>query len=96
MPSFKEVISYQSADGSWSAASLEVLTKFFCWKDCETSLSKTCLATVLALYVLQEDFPDREPEWQLIAQKAKRYLNGQAVDIQHELNKIDELILATL
>ena len=36
--------------------------------------------TLVALYVLQEEFGAREAEWRLIAKKAKTYLKQEGID----------------
>ena len=36
-------------------------------------------ATLLALYVLQKAYADKEGEWQLIATKAKKYLKANGI-----------------
>jgi len=30
--------------------------------------------TIIALYILKEEFPDKKDEWQLLAKKAKEFL----------------------
>ena len=42
----------------------------------EVSQHGAAWTTLLALYVLQQKFSDRESEWQLIAAKAKKFLKS--------------------
>ena len=93
-PSFDSVIALQSSDGNWSASAREVLARCIDGGAVEDPAVRqalsTCLAgsnqaideayfTLLALFILEEAFPDKEKEWQLIADKARSYLEQAGV-----------------
>lgn len=48
------------------------------------------MATLIAIYLLTEAYPDKSAEWALLAKKAKDYLKQQGVDKPDAyLNKIN-------
>ena len=79
----------QTSEGNWSVDSRSVLTtyiegSFIDDADVQQALESVQLAdganretiylTLLAIYILQEAFPDYEDEWTLIVRKARTFL----------------------
>jgi hypothetical protein len=76
--SYKEVVKLQSTNGSWSDSAEPFLSQFLRSAPVSSSISdKTVLMTLLALCVLESVFGDEEAEWQMIAKKAKLFLQKQ-------------------
>ena len=64
--------------------------KFFTGQICATMTAEEVFLTLLALYVLEELFSDREEEWSLIADKAKKFLKQAGIAKPDSyLNKIE-------
>ena len=53
---------------------------------------ETAFLTLLALFILEEAFLDNEDEWQMIAKKAKTYLEQAGVDKPNTLMRKFSLI----
>ena len=84
------LLAQSSTTGSWSDISL--IMSFFSnssevdAKKADALVNVTDVAqhgavwaTLLALYILQKKFEDKESEWQLIATKAKNFLKSQGI-----------------
>jgi hypothetical protein len=86
---FKELIACQHSSGYWPESCQQLLSSFFKDGGCQDAvliselqaLAKglsspvgDVLTTILALFILQEKFEDREDEWTLLAKKAKAWL----------------------
>ena len=92
-PSFASVIKLQSSSGFWSSASRHVLAQ--CLENDQSEDADVMQAleqlgipndameqvylTLLALFILEESFPENAQEWQMIARKAKTYLEQAGV-----------------
>lgn len=66
--------------------SASVLARFFTAKkvppqqlDANVAQKETVWLTLLALYILEDQYLDREGEWTLLAQKAKAFLKKNGV-----------------
>ena len=91
VPSFKDVIQQQHIDGYWKDSAESILSQFFMGKtiidaavldeinkaDIENVIRANL--TLVALYILQEEFEGREEEWKLIAKKGKEYLKSVGI-----------------
>lgn len=97
-PAFNAVIMGQSAVGNWKQEGFETLRK--CIEDDGRDQSffdklrrhfanpEEVYMTLLALYILEEGFADREDEWQLIANKAKDWLKKVGLaNIRHFISR---------
>ena len=93
-PSFDTVIQGQSTNGSWDSSKASILARCITGNTIEDAgvrqaLSQVTLSsganselvylTLLALFILQECFDDYEDEWELIARKAKTFLQSAGV-----------------
>ena len=93
-PSFDTVIQGQSTNGSWDSSKASILARCIAGNTIEDAgvrqaLSQVTLSsgaeselvylTLLALFILQECFDDYEDEWELIARKAKTFLQSSGV-----------------
>ena len=93
-PSFDTVIQGQSTNGSWDSSKASILARCIAGNTIEDAgvrqaLSQVTLSsgaeselvylTLLALFILQECFDDCEDEWELIARKAKTFLQSAGV-----------------
>jgi hypothetical protein len=93
--SFKDLLRGQEVSGAWAVSSSAMLARFFrdrVMPDSDISVKgkgPEVWSTLLALYILMEEFPDRESEWTNIAFKAKGYLSGQGVNANRILNKLN-------
>ena len=88
VPSFQTVIKGQSSEGFWDSSSREVLAKRIDGDTIEDVAVRQALVdagltaesqeraylTLLALFILEEVFIEKENEWQMIAQNAKKFL----------------------
>ena len=101
LPSFDTVIQGQSTNGSWDSSQASILASCIIGNTTEDpsvreALGQTSLKsgykqeqvylTLLALFILQECFYDYEDEWDLIARKAKTFLQ------QAGIQKPDQLV----
>lgn len=80
--SFEQIISEQSSDGFWRLpGSHSALATFFGGSipGNATEHNDVIWHTLLALLILEEEFEDRESEWDLLAVKAKKWLIIQGV-----------------
>lgn len=90
--SFKELVGRQHSSGYWPAACKQMLNTFVKGGDCAsgvdvimsqikalTANQEDVLMTLIALFILQEKFEDREEEWTLLAKKAKTWLKQVGV-----------------
>ena len=88
-PKFEDLIDvwYQSANGGWKDSAKFMIGRFFedGLPENQTSHSDTVWLNLLALYILDEDFPGKESQWVLIAEKAKTFLKRQGVSHTKEL-----------
>ena len=89
-PTFETLISLQASDGNWVKNSERTLVNFFSDGNIEDSTIESLLTeakskgssadmrvvhlTIVALYILKEEFPERKDEWQLLMKKAKEFL----------------------
>ena len=95
--SFDDLIMSQvSSQGCWEEKSKDIILSFFkipCPWTLDHAVFKgvsmdiTAWYTILAVYLLENKFEDKENEWLLIVQKAKRYLKSIA-----GIEKIDALL----
>lgn len=96
-PSFDQVVAKQSTTGYWEPSSASFFAPFFAQGATSDGAVKaavdalglmkpdTAYATLLAIYVLQEAFSDREDEWALLSQKAFSWLKSTGVAKPHQL-----------
>ena len=91
-PSFQDFLRGQASAGNWTAESRDTLLAFIDGDQddpaVKSELAKFTLSadadtvvylTLLAIYILEEAFADREDEWQLIVTKAKKFLERAGV-----------------
>jgi hypothetical protein len=82
---FEDLLNGQEVSGAWTTSSEASLASFFVGQllpPPDVSIQgqhPEVWPTLLALYILIEEFPDREPEWTNIAAKAKAFLSAQGV-----------------
>jgi hypothetical protein len=100
-----ELTSLQRADGSFELtealakaakrklADLEQAAKAL---GMDNTLARNVLATLLALEVLEKEFSGRRDEWQMIADKAKRWLAKQKVVVPAGAKDLHEWARRTL
>lgn len=50
--------------------------------------SRNIYLTLVALFVLQEEFEDKKDEWKLIAKKAKNFLSNQVKGLSVKPDKV--------
>jgi hypothetical protein len=92
-------MSQASSTGAWNDINLvmsffknpiEVESERFKSLAAVTDVSQhgAALATLLALYVLEQKFSDRESEWQLIATKAKTFLKSIGISKPDNMLKV--------
>lgn len=84
------MIALQSTTGCWDSKSLQVFAIFFAGgaedRDVRSALNTLGLnqpdivyVTLLAIYLLQEAFGDREDEWTLLSKKATTWLKNAGI-----------------
>ena len=54
----------------------------------DTAHSETVWLNLLALYILDMEFSEKQSQWVLIAQKAKTFLKDEGVNPTHELSNL--------
>lgn len=69
--SYKKLIQLQQSAGFWTSSAHHLLLSLMPKPFPNSSLPEDQLFTIAALCLLEERFPEKQPEWQLIAQKAK-------------------------
>lgn len=77
--------------GYWKDESKEILKKFFKCECIDDSVEddlpdERAYLTLVAIYVLQEKFEDREDEWYFIVKKGKDYLSNLGVNTNELLS----------
>ena len=93
-PTFSQVISGQTSAGNWTTQSRPMFAACFVGNSTEDKTVRDALEqviftddidreavymTLLACYILEETFADFEDEWQLIASKARKWLETAGV-----------------
>ena len=89
-PSYDSLIQKQHTDGYWMASSEPLLSKFIyddlitdtemeglldAMKIKVSGVDQRCVyLTLVALYILYEEFDEKKGEWKLLAKKAKDFL----------------------
>ena len=92
---FDELIKHYHTDGYWNKTVLDVLKSFIggntisdptveeLFKNITIQVNgvdQHCVyLTLVALYILKEEFDDREDEWQSIAKKAENFLKKAGI-----------------
>ena len=84
----------QKSEGFWPSSSLLSLKTYLNGELPSelTNLDETCLCTLIALCVLESQFADQEPEWTMLAQKARTYLKSYNIDIEDLIDKLLNLM----
>jgi hypothetical protein len=96
LPDYSSVLSNQNSEGFWPEVKLSTLTQFLnkALPDSLDSLpsDKVLLCTLLAVFVLENFFEEREDEWRLIAKKARTYLLKNNVSLTRAFDELSDYI----
>ena len=95
--SMKQIISGQHVSGYWKESSDEMLSDFFVDRNMIDQAvldeipaylpedKNTIYRTLVAIYILREEFEDRKMEWALIGKKGKKWLKDLGLKRVHLL-----------
>ena len=100
------MIAHQVSDGNWSKGAESTILNFFSDESIQDATIESLIAqaksvgskedpkiihlTIVALYILKDEFLHKKDEWQLIAKKAKDFLKAAGVEnIEMYLKKLD-------
>eukprot|EP00931_Biecheleriopsis_adriatica_P064636 TRINITY_DN39388_c0_g1_i1.p1 TRINITY_DN39388_c0_g1~~TRINITY_DN39388_c0_g1_i1.p1 ORF type:complete len:898 (-),score=170.40 TRINITY_DN39388_c0_g1_i1:70-2763(-) len=105
MSQLEDLVCSFAADGSFSGGrqlleqlsiSEDDMTTWIKSERCMQSLSFKTLTTALALACLSTHFPDEKGSWELVAEKATVWLEGQAVEWGHDgFQDVEALVKAS-
>ena len=85
-----DVIKAQRANGSWDIRHIEWMTTIsldkiksgLSAKSSDTNLLETCWATCLVIAMLEEQYSNQKNEWNLVEQKARKYVKRSLVSMK--------------
>ena len=90
-----DLLAFQTAEGYWNLyteSPLRMNQSLQAIRDkCPEAVVDRVCATALAVSLLKHQFSDQQDEWELVARKAKTWMQKQTIPHPHSLNEIIEM-----